>query len=220
MQLARKLLVALKGEFSHDVIVSRRAFRERRLEQFVTLASAVQSGDEARMQHGVEHRLGLPARVFGTDLPPRPELVRAEHDHGFNHVERRRIEWRFGPTRLAQHHFHLRKTAEHHVASLQVVSRLHARRPRDGNRHVHHHPLVERHAQFGRQRLHVLLANQGDQHKAGHSDRASQRRGQRQASQNESCAQHGKQNPAASQGDGAQNERQAQDPDQGSRPVE
>ncbi len=128
--------------------------------------------DHAAGDQGIVDGAAVAGGVGGPQLAARPELARAEVDHGLDHVHRRRVGRRLGPAGLAHDHVDLGEPAEDHVARLQVVDRLGHRRARNGDRHVHDHPLVERRHELARQRLHLLLGDQGhDQQAGGGSDR-------------------------------------------------
>ena len=81
-------------------------------------------------------------------------------NHRFDHVDRSGIERGFRAARLAGHHADFGEPAQHHVPRLQVIDGLQDRHARDGDRHVHHHPLVEWQPQRQSDRSHGGLKNQ------------------------------------------------------------
>ena len=75
----------------------------------------------------------------------RPELARAEVDHRLDHVHRGRVGRRLGAARPCRRPCRPRGTGRGPCRgpSGRRPTRVDGH-PRDGDRHVHHHPLVER----------------------------------------------------------------------------
>ena len=140
-QRSLELPVALVGVLAQGGVAERERGGGGLLDQGLGVGRRLDQA--ARDQRG-EHGAGLTRGVAGQKLALGPEVAGAEVHHGLDHVHRRGIGRGLGPAGLADDHVDLGEPAEDHVARLEVVDRLGHRGPGHGDRHVHHHPLVER----------------------------------------------------------------------------
>ncbi len=117
-------------------------------------------------QQGVKDRRRLPLAVMERELAPRPELAGAKIDHGLDHVQGSRVCRGLCPPCLADDHVDFGKPAEDHIARFQVVERFGHGSPGHGDRHVHHHSLVQGLQELARQGFHRLVGDEGHEQEA------------------------------------------------------
>ena len=159
-RLTQHFLVSMVGILAAGCIKQREGGRHRLFDECFALAGRVRLTDHVAGDERIVDAVPCEPGVREGELASWPELAWPEIHHRLDHIHRGRVGRRLGPAGLAHHHVDLGKPAQHHVARLQIVKRFGHRCTRHRDRHVHHHPFIERRHELALERLHRLVGNE------------------------------------------------------------